>query len=112
MRLQTDFVDLYYQHRIDPNFEPEVIKTLPTKKIPAVNQIVNAFFCKRRRIKKYAGLECSAWRFNSHDHFAKKIADKIAIFISRFKIGKLNFAVRARENYCLLHYPQQKADLC
>ena len=51
MRLQTDFVDLYYQHRIDPNFEPEVIKTLPTKKIPAVNQIVNAFFAKDDALK-------------------------------------------------------------
>ena len=43
MRLQTDFVDLY--------FEPEVIKTLPTKKIPAVNQIVNAFFAKDDALK-------------------------------------------------------------
>lgn len=24
-RLQTDYVDLYYQHRIDPNVEPEVV---------------------------------------------------------------------------------------
>ena len=24
-RLQTDYIDLYYQHRIDPNIEPEVV---------------------------------------------------------------------------------------
>ncbi len=34
-RLQTDFVDLYYQHRIDPNFEPEEIAEVMAKLIKA-----------------------------------------------------------------------------
>lgn len=27
-RLQSDYIDLYYQHRIDPNVEPEVVATV------------------------------------------------------------------------------------
>ena len=34
-RLQTDFVDLYYQHRIDPNFEPEEIAEVMKELIKA-----------------------------------------------------------------------------
>ena len=34
-RLDTDFIDLYYQHRIDPNFEPEEIAEVMAELIKA-----------------------------------------------------------------------------